>query len=353
MEELFKQAMQQAAALKKQPESVPWENDEPWAQPFHRWSAEKDAWEPVKLPASRNAEQTTSGGDGLTSLALYTWNIDAIVPASEARMDAALAHLQELTGQLLSTPTTAVVIFLQECIPSDLKTIGQKQWIRDRFYLTDIDDSTWASGAYGTTTLVDRRLDVSSCFRVHYSKTKMERDALFVDAAIPTPSSELSKTLRLCNTHLESLAPVPPLRPSQMQLVAKYMHADGLSGAIVAGDFNGIQPEDESLHIDNDLKDAYLEVGGQPGGKDEGFTWGQQAHPGLRERFGLSRMDKVFFCGESLRLLKFKRFGEDVVVDEAQKEQRNELLALGFEKAWVTDHLGLNAVFSFANDTTS
>ena len=347
MEELFKQAMQQAAALKKQPDSVPWKLDEPWTQPCFHWNAEKDEWKPFKLPASR---QTSSGG--ITSLALYTWNIDAIVPTPEARMDAALAHLQELTRQEVSTETTAVVIFLQECIPSDLKTIAQKQWIRDNFYITDIDDSAWASGAYGTTTLIDRRLDISSCFRVHYSATKMERDALFVDVAIPimTPNGYgRAATLRLCNTHLESLVPVPPLRPAQMQLVAKYMHADGVSGAVIAGDFNAIQPEDESLHTDTGLKDAYLEAGGQSG-KGEGFTWGQQAHPALRDRFGLSRMDEVFFCGECLRLLKFERFGEDVVVDEARKEDRNTLLALGFEKAWVTDHLGLNAVFNFISD---
>ncbi|RYP58635.1 hypothetical protein DL771_011183 [Monosporascus sp. 5C6A] len=346
MDELIQKAMQQAVALKKPPDLIPWEPDEPSAQPYYSWNSDKEEWQPVKPSTPHSSDQTHH--TGIDTLALYSWNIDFMLPFPESRMDAALAHLEELTTQPLSTTTTAVVISLQECVPSDLVAISQKQWVRDGFYITDIDTSAWASGVYGTTTLVDRRLGISSCFRVHYSKTKMERDALFVDVVMPASSGHGGR-LRLCNTHLESLALEPPLRPSQMQLVAAHMRADGISGAIAAGDFNAIQPFDRSLHSDNGLKDAYLELGGQED-RDEGYTWGQQALPELRKLYGCSRMDKVYFCGGGLKLLSFETFGADVEIHEEGKEQRDQLLSFGFERPWVTDHLGVKAVFNITNE---
>jgi tyrosyl-DNA phosphodiesterase 2 len=56
-------------------------------------------------------------------------------------------------------------------------------------------------------------------------------------------------------------------------------------------------------------------------------------------------MDKVFFCGDSLRLQAFERFGADVEPDQEEEEVRKELLSIGFERPWVTDHLGVKATF--------
>jgi len=92
---------------------------------------------------------------------------------------------------------------------------------------------------------------------------------------------------------------------------------------------------------DNELKDAYLELGGD---EDDaaGHTWGQQAATNLRERFGTSRMDKVFFCGD-MDVTKFEKFGMDVIVENQDVE--DDLLKLGLEKPWITDHLGVWAEF--------
>ncbi|KAI9155675.1 hypothetical protein HJFPF1_08264 [Paramyrothecium foliicola] len=346
MDTLIQKALQQAAALRKDPASVPWKADEPWAQPYHGWSPEREAWEPIQSSPPQSAGGLPA--DGTNTIVLFSWNIDVLLPFAEPRMKAALAHLQVLAEQPLLGKNSAVVIFLQECSQSDLATIGQNQWIRDRFYVTDVDDSAWASGAYGTTTLIDRRLEITSSFRVHYSMSQMERDALFVDLIIPAPSGP-GKIVRFCNTHLESFVADPPLRPPQLKLAAKYMHAEGVASAVVAGDFNAIQPLDEFLHSDNGLKDAYLELGGQRGAA-EGYTWGQQALPVLRQRFGCSRMDRVYFCGDGLRLLNFERFGADVEVDEAETAARDELLSFGFEKPWITDHLGVKAVFNWPSE---
>lgn len=347
MDGLVQKAIQQSQAQKKLPELTPWKSDEPWPQSYYSWDTEMELWQPIKPSSAASPTKDEAPSSDITTIALYSWNIDFMLPFAEARMSAALAHLEELTNGLPTS--TAVAINLQECTPSDLITISQKQWVRDRFHITDLDSSAWASGLYGTTMLLDRRLGVASCFRVHYSATQMERDALFVDVTVPAAAGT-PKTVRLGNSHLESLALDPPQRPAQVRTAAPHLHAGGLAGAVIAGDFNAIQPFDAALHSDNGLRDAYLELGGQEGGEN-GFTWGQQALPALRERFGFSRMDKAYFCGSGIKLQGFERFGADVEVDKGSKRQKDGLLALGFEKAWVTDHLGIKATFSLVNDT--
>ncbi|QUC19182.1 uncharacterized protein UV8b_03423 [Ustilaginoidea virens] len=351
MDALVQKAIRLADALKKPPPPVPWTPDEPWPQPYHRWDPDAEVWLPVppSPPTGPGADTDTdtdadadADADAITAIALYSWNIDFMLPFAETRMTAALAHLERLAASL--PPSTAVVVHLQECTPSDLITISQRPWVRAALLMTDLDSSAWASGLYGTTALVDRRLPVAACFRVHYAASRMQRDALFVDVDLAR------QRLRLANTHLESLAADPPLRPAQMRLAASYLRgAEGVAGALVAGDFNAIQPFDDALHAANGLRDAFLEPGPR-GARDAGFTWGQQALPALRDRFGCSRMDKAFYCG-AVRVQSFETFGADVEVDPRCQRQRDALLALGFEKAWVTDHLGIVTTFSLANDT--
>lgn len=346
MDDLMQKAMKQSGIQKKSPDHVPWKPDEPWPQAYYSWDAEAEIWQPIKTPPASPPANDQAQSSSITAIALYSWNIDFMLPCAAARMNAALAHLEGHTSQL--PPATAAIINIQEATPSDLITISQTPWVRSGFYMSDLDSYAWGSGMYGTTTLVDRRLEVASCFRVHYAETRMERDALFVDV---TTAATAPRRVRFGNSHLESLALDPPRRPAQMRVAAQHLHAGGgeLAGAVIAGDFNAIQPFDVTLHADNDLQDAYLESGGREGA-EEGATWGQQAHPATRARFGLSRMDKAFFCGEDIKLQGFERIGADVVVGEDKKEQRDKLLQLGFEKAWVTDHLGIKATFSFVQD---
>lgn len=343
MDKRVQKSIQLSEALKKPLSALPWKPDEPYTQLPLTWDPEEEQWVPLPVAPGTSGQGREPRPPQISAVAVYNWNIDFMLPFPESRMAAAMAHMEKLLSQSPAAETTAAVINLQECIASDLITVSRQKWVRDNFYMTDIDASSWASGLYGTATLVDRRLSVSSCFRVHYSATQMERDVLFVDCQLPNSQ----KKLRLGNTHLESLVADPPLRPKQMQTVAQHMRQPDVTSAIVTGDFNAIQPFDRSLHAENGLKDAYLELGGREGG-DEGYTWGQQALPDLRERFGCSRMDKVYYCGSGLSLQSFERFGADVEVDGADKDaQRAGLLALGFEKAWVTDHLGIKAVFGF------
>ncbi|KAL4815798.1 Endonuclease/exonuclease/phosphatase [Aspergillus spinulosporus] len=330
MEAITAQAIRNMAALRKT--SAPWTLDEPYPQSYYSFDPTTRAW--VSKSASAATEQSSPHAGGVAAIALYTWNIDFMLPFAAARMRPALACLHELTRE--HQQNVAPVIFLQECTPSDLETIAATSWVQDHFHVTDIDPSNWATTQYGTITLISMRVSVESVSRVHYSHTRMDRDALFVDVVVGH-----EKRIRLCNTHLESLALDPPYRPLQMQLIAKYLHQDNIYAAVAAGDFNAIQPFDRTLHTDNNLKDAFLESGGKED-TPEGYTWGQQAATTQRAQFGCSRMDKIYFCG-SVKLLKLERFGEGVLVEG--DEERRQIVKLGFEKPWVTDHLGVMAVF--------
>jgi tyrosyl-DNA phosphodiesterase 2 len=330
MDELVKRSIQQVEERKRH--AWPWKFDEPWPQSYHIFSSSDNKWQAFE--PGNTSTKPTAEHSSISKIALYSWNIDFMLPFPDARMRAAVRHLEQLVSS--HDQETGIVIYLQECVGSDLELLAADEWVQKTFALTDLDKQNWQSGHYGTVTLVDRRLPISSCFRVHYSQTRMERDVLIVDLLLK------QKTVRLCNTHLESLALEPPFRPPQMQLTAQYMRESGVHGAAVAGDFNAIQDFDPSLHRDNDLKDAYLELGGNENDALAGHTWGQQAATVQRQRFGTSRMDKVFFCGQ-LRCTRFERFGANVVLED--EEERKSIIGLGFEKPWITDHLGVMAVF--------
>lgn len=367
MEALFKKAIQGAMAARKPFGAVPWKLDAPWRQDYYAYDKATSAWtSKTPSPASAGINAAGDQRDEITSIRLFSWNIDFMLPFEEARMTKGLAYLADrltavtqpsptrglgahladrLTAVTQPSPTTAAtasVIFLQECTASDLATIAATPWVQENFYLLDATTENWATAYYGTTTLVDRRLAVADVFRVHYEETGMDRDAFFVDVAVKTElGGGPDVVVRLCNTHLESLALDPPMRPAQMKLIAKYLHDDNVHAGVVAGDFNAIQEFDYTLHeaAGVNLKDAFLELGGKEH-SEEGFTWGQQAATVLREQFGCSRMDKVYFCG-GVQVPSLERFGQDVVLDGERESAK--LLALGFEKAWITDHLGIQA----------
>ncbi|ORY11701.1 Endonuclease/exonuclease/phosphatase [Clohesyomyces aquaticus] len=267
------------------------------------------------------------------ALRLISWNIDILVPFIPERMSAALLHLSELIS---STPSdTAVIVMFQEMGKSDMASIRGTSWVQERFFITDTDERNWLFEHCGTTMLVDRRLGVRNVIRVPWI-SKFERDGLFVDVQL---EGEGDGVLRLCNTHLESLVADPPIRSLQLAAAAPYLDAQNVAAALLAGDLNAIQPFDRTLHTENGLKDAYLELGGKED-SEEGYTWGYQVPAYLKDKFGCSRMDKIFFRGE-VEVKGFQTIGVGVKVAE---EVREEVRRAG-ELEWVSDHYGVMGDF--------
>ena len=333
-------AMRAIEAAKKPDSSFRWTRDQPYPQPCHAFDAESGKWIPSSTSPTPSAAAEDSGSAVVTKIALITWNVDFMLPLASQRMSSALSHLHSLVE---TDPTTPTVVLLQEMLVSDLALIQAAPWVRERFCLTDIGDEFWESGYYGTVTLIDKRLRIRSAFRVHYAATKMERDVLVVDVELDAGGGGKGRVLRVCNTHLESLIAEPPLRPAQMAVAGRWMReaAARVHASVLAGDLNAIQPFDRTLHSENGLRDAYLELGGRED-EEQGYTWGQQAQTRLRDIFGCSRMDKVFFWG-GVEVVGLERVGKDVLVEG--EGERERLVGLGMEKGWVTDHLGLRAEF--------
>ncbi|EAT86721.1 hypothetical protein HBI56_130500 [Parastagonospora nodorum] len=274
------------------------------------------------------------------AIRLISWNIDVLIGFAEQRMRAALRYMHEV---VTSTPAeTAAVVFLQEMGQSDLRQIREAEWVKQRFNITEFDHRNWLGPLYGTTILVDRRLTIKNVFRVPWV-SKFDRDGLSVDIALSSAQSGNGnrEVLRLCNTHLESLVADPPVRPLQLAAASKILKETGVASALIAGDFNAIQPFDRTLHSENDLKDAYLELGGQED-SDDGFTWGYQVPQWMRDKFGCSRMDKILLRGD-VRPKSFERIGVDVKVAEEERDKVQKEI----EGGWVTDHYGVMGDFEF------
>lgn len=361
MPDMVRRAFQKVEAAKKP--NVPWKPQEPSPQPYFTYSDENKSWE-AQTPSSIAAP---AAGEAIRSVAIYSWNIDFMLPFPDERMTAALDHLASLIFPAAPTtdpnkphldpPAVPTVIFMQELLASDLAVFQRTPWIQSYFHLTDLDPTTWGSGYYGTATLVDKRLPITSVFRVHYADTKMERDGLFVDLALSRQApTDQSHILRTCNTHLESLIADPPLRPLQLRTASHFMHS--AHSSVLAGDLNAIQSFDATLHLDQEvqLRDAFLEHHQPPitdpmdafARNPDTDTWGFTAPKALREKFGTTRMDKFLFCGR-VRVVRFERFGGDVVIPD---EEMGRALCeeAGTERPWVTDHLGIVGVFEVVEE---
>lgn len=166
---------------------------------------------------------------------------------------------------------------------------------------------------------------------------------------VPASGLDLPRTVRLGNSHLESLALDPPLRPAQVHTAAPHLHAATWPAPSLRATST---PSSRSMPLCTWTMATgthTLSLAGRRAARTG--SRGQQALPALRQQFGCSRMDKAYFCGSGIKLQDFERFGADVEVGEDNKKQRDGLLALGFEKAWVTDHLGIKTTFSLVNDT--
>ncbi|KAJ9625869.1 hypothetical protein H2203_004633 [Taxawa tesnikishii (nom. ined.)] len=347
-----------AAILDAPPKTPPFS-----PKPQHWYAFSSGSWQPVP-PSEAPYQQESSSGS--LSLRLLTWNIDMLIPFGRPRMQRALEYLSELvatdpnnhfaseSGEVSTAPPGVIILpeefgdrirgavkdnaklsSLPENDPHNpyhhwsleehkhgrrTSIVDTDPWVRERFYITDIDERNWDAGWYGTTTLIDRRLPVSNCFRVPM-ESRFGRDGLFVDIPLGIHNSEPRSTsdgapasepednvLRICNVHLESLSrrtlPLPLASSPGSQAARR--GSPHIASGLITGDFNAIQPFDRTLHTDLNLRDAYLSLGAPENptgrnpeleGPDPGFTWGFQSPPGEAERYGCSRMDKIMMCG--------------------------------------------------------
>ncbi|KAM5543073.1 hypothetical protein V8D89_003457, partial [Ganoderma adspersum] len=121
------------------------------------------------------------------------------------------------------------------------------------------------------------------------------RDALCVDIRDPAAPSMV---LRLLNVHLDSLDSWFR-HYLEMRLLNDLRREDGSSGGVIAGDFNAIDPGDNTLVDENGLVDAWVTLQQQgrtgPDADDGGATWGVGVE--LEDGHKPRRLDKVIMLG--------------------------------------------------------
>ncbi|KAI1771857.1 Endonuclease/exonuclease/phosphatase [Hypoxylon cercidicola] len=345
---------------------TPLPGNEPDAVPsFQSWYAfdsSNNRWSPAGSGnnACNTAEITRRSTDGATTtskrgspgLVLITWNVDYSSKEPEARMTAILTHIQH-------SDAAADLIFFQEVSRPALTTILQDQWVREGWYVSEADATNWGKQAFATVSLISRsrfgqarsvkeQPTLGAIWRVKYP-SRYERDALCCDIFLPSsstlqvssPPAASNTRVRFVNVHLDSLPIQPSFRPRQLSIVTSILRTAGCG--LVAGDFNPVLPEDETLLGDNRLVDAWAEL--HP--DHPGFTWGINGD----QPFPPNRLDKIGMLG--LKAQSIEVMLCDNITSSTSLQAKEGTEAAGLEQKedneevipW-SDHAGLKCSFA-------
>ncbi|KAJ8469810.1 hypothetical protein ONZ51_g8744 [Trametes cubensis] len=257
-----------------------------------------------------------------TELRLLTWNIDFAGPDSRSRTQQILLYLQKTV--LSRTPPPSCIL-LQEVDTWSLNTLIFNPWVRKHYVMTPPTTEPWRAH-YGNVTLVSRSIPFEKPQMLVFHNSTMGRTAIFVDIPIRSPTTGKVRTVRIANTHLESLPVGTKMRPTQLAAIAAMLRADGIDGGVVGGDMNMIgDTADQNIHIAAGLDDACL-FPHDPAN----HTWGYQPP----SQFPPRRLDRVFFTGEKIVVESPEVIGKGLRTAQGQ---------------WASDHCGLSTTVSFTD----
>ncbi|KAJ7229981.1 Endonuclease/exonuclease/phosphatase [Mycena pura] len=296
---------------------------------------------------------TTQAWEGLGCLrlaqkptfTLASWNIDHFSPLRVERA-------KFILDRVLEGPNTPDVVFFQEVHREARTSILAHPKVRRAFFASDAeDDAAFAGVTFATMTLLSREGFVSGVdphntvdaraghgvtpLHARVARVKLRsayrRDALSVDVLTASPTQ--GTFLRLVNVHLDSLADAWRNRARQMDLLTDYLREPGCAHGIIAGDFNAVVPQDETL-VDQSrgLLDAWEELHGAA--RPDGHTSGVGAELPVGKRLRPARrLDKVVMTGATPKNIQLLRPGSIRVSD------RNISIP------W-SDHCGLECTFA-------
>ncbi|KAI0777131.1 Endonuclease/exonuclease/phosphatase [Irpex lacteus] len=263
-----------------------------------------------------------------TSVKIITWNVDFMAPSPRTRLSTVLEHIQfEVLGCTSDEEQPEpCCILLQEVNPEAFPEILDNDWIRRHFCVTPIKPDDWPDGHYGNVTLVSRTIPVLNAHLLQFGNSFMGRHATVVDLRLDAPGSHRQGTsvvtVRVANVHLESLPVGASMRPLQLSSAADMLREDGVHAGVVAGDMNAISSEDDLIHEQVGLSDAWR-------GDDEdeeALTWGHQPP----SKYPPGRLDKVLYTSNGRCTVEGpERIGVGLQTIEGE---------------WASDHCGLVTV---------
>ncbi|KAM5347039.1 hypothetical protein ACJ41O_010044 [Fusarium nematophilum] len=304
-----------------------------WHQSWHQFIPSTRTWSPAEaFGGSSFPRQAPELGRNLDPgrLAVVTWNVDAGAQSSASRLEAIISCI-------LGLNPVVDIIFLQEVSKSALVHLLKDTRIREAWYSSEAHTANWGGHLFATMTLLSKaRFGNSSLgpiWRVKFP-SRFDRDALCCDVLVPSQSDSQPENhrVRLVNVHLDSLPIEPSKRPQQLSIAADILREAGKG--FVAGDFNPVLPEDDTLVEDNGLVDAWVKAHGSA----SGHTWGVDG----KRAFPPGRLDKVAMLGLQPHEVEIIYPG---VVPASQEG--------GDPISW-SDHCGLRCTFGFdcRNDDT-
>ncbi|PLB50159.1 Endonuclease/Exonuclease/phosphatase family protein [Aspergillus steynii IBT 23096] len=300
----------------------------PIFQPWYSFDSSTNNW--VSIDSTSRNPSPSHNSNTSENFIIVTWNVDASSPAPEARISALISHIQSL-----APPPD--IIFLQEVSRPALSCLLETPWLREHWFSSESDTTSWGTQSFANMTLVSRSrftdpaiATLSPLWRIKYP-SRFDRDALCFDLVFPSAAGTAPR-VRLVNVHLDSLPINPSLRPRQLAIVASYLRAAGRG--LVAGDFNPVLPDDEALVHASGLLDVWREL--RP--RENGFTWGVDGD----QPFPANRLDKVAVVGLTPCDIKILAPGgiEQADTLELEREGENDMHDRSSILKW-SDHSGL------------
>ncbi|KAF6831908.1 endonuclease exonuclease phosphatase family protein [Colletotrichum musicola] len=302
-------------------------------------SSAKELKEPANQPVT---------GPG-RELSIVTWNVNARADHQDRRLTA-------IFSRLLEWPPVPDVIFLQEVnMKTFFSAILGDDRIRADWLSSEGDASRWQGREFMTITLLSKEcfkfpnptpgFDPATCILGRVSRIKFSsrcgRDALCAEVLVPSQRSLNYHHVQLLNVHLDSQ---PPLgdgraiwnrRHHQLFVAAGVLH--NKHHGLVAGDFNGMSPEEEKSIEDMRLSDAWKYLHGDD---DPGYTWFIEGNTAFLPK----RRDRVATLG--LKVLDMQIIHPGNIDDKTAAEKKADNYNPDDNKRvpW-SDHSGLRCTF--------
>ncbi|CAF4984541.1 unnamed protein product [Rotaria sp. Silwood1] len=140
----------------------------------------------------------------------------------------------------------AQIIGLQEMTKNTLQQLASQSFVRERYYLSDIDGRTFNSW-YGVVLLIDIRLHISNINLIDFPQSTMGRRLILAEIKL-----DQNETVRIGTVHLESLDNKEQ-RSCQLDICLKeFNHSSG--SFILMGDFNFRGDDQENIDQFNRLQ---------------------------------------------------------------------------------------------------
>ncbi|OJI80473.1 hypothetical protein ASPTUDRAFT_78529 [Aspergillus tubingensis CBS 134.48] len=242
------------------------------------------SWITTRSDIDTNTPTDPAGGADTSRLVLLTWNIDGTSPQTEKRVT-------EIITCIIGLDPRPDIIFLQEVSKPALQQILKDERVRELWLSSEYDDTSWGDQSFAVMTLLAKarfttNAAIGPIWRVKFP-SHFARDALCCDIFVASSKEPGPTRLRLVNVHLDSLPIKPSHRPKQVSIAASLLRVAGQG--LVAGDFNPVLDEDNSLLEKNGLVDAWTAL--RPG--EPGLTWGLDG----KQPFLPNRLDKIGILG--------------------------------------------------------